>query len=160
MKFVPFVDRFLREIVGEYIINSMDSNNVAIVFAPTIFRPDMTDPSKAIMEVRLSQIIIKEIIDRKTILYEVMKSFKNQGIEKLTRSEQKLIAANPVMSVFSLQLLRPEAKTPIEIEDSLQIRAPVADLSIEDLNHSLSPSMISRMTKGNGRDEVLNKRAL
>jgi hypothetical protein len=43
----------------------MDCSNLAIVFAPTLFRPknpDMTNPAAAFNEVRLSQIIIKHLL--------------------------------------------------------------------------------------------------
>lgn len=37
----------------------MDSSNLAIIFAPTIFRPDMIDPMKAVMEMKHSKTILK-----------------------------------------------------------------------------------------------------
>ena len=34
----------------------MDSQNLAIVFTPTIFQPDMVDPMKAVMELKFSKV--------------------------------------------------------------------------------------------------------
>ena len=53
-------------------VNSMDSSNLAIIFAPTIFRPDMIDPMKAVMEMKLSKFILKEMIDRLSLLQQAM----------------------------------------------------------------------------------------
>lgn len=40
----------------------MDSSNLAIIFAPTIFRPDMIDPMKAVMEMKHSKTILKVLL--------------------------------------------------------------------------------------------------
>lgn len=67
-----YVIRFLREVSAESAINSMDSTNLAIIFAPNVFRSDMIDPMKAVMEMRLSKIIVRELIDRRYILQQAM----------------------------------------------------------------------------------------
>ena len=48
--------RFLREVSSNAAANSMDSQNLAIVFTPTIFQPDMVDPMKAVMELKFSKV--------------------------------------------------------------------------------------------------------
>lgn len=53
------VNRFLREVCACSAVNAMDSSNLAIIFAPTIFRPDMIDPMKAVMEMKHSKTILK-----------------------------------------------------------------------------------------------------
>jgi hypothetical protein len=50
----------------------MDSSNLAIIFAPTIFLPEMIDPMKAVMELKLSKAIVKDLIDIPTILQYAM----------------------------------------------------------------------------------------
>lgn len=67
-----YIVRFLREVSAESAINSMDSTNLAIIFAPNVFRSDMIDPMKAVMEMRLSKIIVRELIDRRYILQQAM----------------------------------------------------------------------------------------
>ena len=63
---------FLREVCRESAVNSMDSSNLAIIFAPTIFLPEMIDPMKAVMELKLSKTIVKDLIDIPTILQYAM----------------------------------------------------------------------------------------
>jgi hypothetical protein len=83
----------------------MDSHNLAVVFAPTLFRSDMTDPMKALMEIRLSQIILKEIIERKSILYNVLKLLRNNTQNEIKNSmNNKIMIENPIMSFRSLEV--------------------------------------------------------
>lgn len=63
---------FLREVCKESAVNSMDSSNLAIIFAPTVFLPEMIDPMKAVMELKLSKTIVKDLIDIPVILQYAM----------------------------------------------------------------------------------------
>lgn len=172
------VRRFLREVVQERAANSMDSSNIATIFAPTVFRPDMVDPMRAIMEVRLSQRIIREIIDRRAILYEAVRAFQ---------SRQFTVTENPLLSRAALQLLRPEQNAPPATpprpaalsqmskekelgrlsDEMAQLRLAVPPVErpsvaarMEEITHSLSPTMMGRMVgRSGGRDSVPVSRA-
>jgi hypothetical protein len=63
-----YVIRFLREVVSHSAENQMDAHNLAVVFAPTIFRPELQDVMKAAMEVKLTQVLLNEIIVRERML--------------------------------------------------------------------------------------------
>jgi hypothetical protein len=50
----------------------MDSSNLAIVFAPTVFHADMVDLMSAVEEVRLSKAVLKALIDHEGVLQRAM----------------------------------------------------------------------------------------
>eukprot|EP01032_Pedospumella_encystans_P027805 gene27805-31407_t len=73
-----YIVQFLREVCACSAVNAMDSSNLAIIFAPTIFRPDMIDPMKAVMEMKHSKTILKELIDRLAVLQHAMHLFTDR----------------------------------------------------------------------------------
>lgn len=81
----------------------MDSTNLAIIFAPTIFRPDMIDPMKAVMEMKLSKTIIKELIDRRSVLQQAMHIHTDR--RRATGEDSEVfIFENPIMASYESAL--------------------------------------------------------
>ena len=74
------MNRFLREVASFHSSNSMDAHNLSIVFAPTIFRSNVTDPIRAVMEVKLSQVLLEQIIVRHNLLYHAIQGFMGHAL--------------------------------------------------------------------------------
>lgn len=75
----------------------MDAHNLSIVFAPTIFRSNVTDPIRAVMEVKLSQVLLEQIIVRHNLLYHAIQGFMEHALQSRTSSapRQAMSAASP-----------------------------------------------------------------
>ncbi len=121
-----FFDSFLREVAAHHDQNQMDAHNLAVVFAPTIFRPEMTDPIKAAMEVKLTQVILMEIIKRERVLALTLLHWKDnfdRTTNNSSSSQQKvqmvpngvLIGNNPVLSRFYNEMLVKKGWTVFEV---------------------------------------------
>lgn len=140
----------------------MDSKNLAIIFAPTIFRPDMLDPVKAIMELKLAQVLIREILERHTILYSAVQQMMMASTNR-TPAETKELLGNPVLT--SLPVPEPRAYRRVESRSSQasqSVRSLIDGLgdlnttdsaNLEHLGETLSPKMIGRLggTRGRGK---------
>lgn len=157
-----FIRRFIREVVAESETNKMDSKNMAIIFAPTIFRPDMLDPVKAIMELKLAQVLIREILDRHTLLYAAVQQMLMTSASKMTPAETKELLANPVLT--SLPVPQPRAsyrRVDSRESNNRSVRSLIDGLgdlntseeaaSLEHLGQNLSPTMIGRLGGSRGR---------
>jgi hypothetical protein len=81
----------------------MDSTNLAIIFAPTIFQPDMIDPMKAVMEMKLSKLILKELIDRRSVLQQAMHIHSDRRIST-GQSAKIFIFENPILASYEAEL--------------------------------------------------------
>lgn len=83
----------------------MDAHNLAVVFAPTIFRSETSDPMKAVMEVKLTQVILMEIIKRERVLALTLLHWK-ENFDRSTSSRSQMvpngvvIGNNPVLNRF------------------------------------------------------------
>lgn len=89
--FVSVVN-FLREVWGHSATNSMDAHNLSIVFAPTIFRSEVTDPIRAVMEVKLSQVLLEAVVTKHNILFYAIDLFKQSNPPG--RAIPKVLAGN------------------------------------------------------------------
>ena len=96
----------------------MDSSNLAIIFAPTVFRSDMIDPMKAVMEMKLSKMILKELIDRLSILQQAMHMFSDRHRREkgLNNNSSMFIFENEVED-FDESLLNGELASKINISE-------------------------------------------
>ena len=124
--FFFFFYSFLREVAAHHDQNQMDAHNLAVVFAPTIFRPEMTDPIKAAMEVKLTQVILMEIIKRERVLALTLLHWKDnfdRTTNSSSSSQQKvqmvpngvLIGNNPVLNRFYNEMLVKKGWTKFEV---------------------------------------------
>ena len=50
----------------------MDSSNLAIVFAPTVFHAEMVDLMSAVAEMRLSKVVLQALIEHDDVLLRAM----------------------------------------------------------------------------------------
>ena len=135
---------FLREVAKESKTNNMDASNLATVFGPTIFRSSMDDPIKAVMELKVSHTILYNIILREMILQRATRLFKEHYRQKLG-STDRMLTDNPVLSSQKLEMS-------IDLGD-LNSLDPHQKSEIVDITSSISPAMISRMTRGGGGRE-------
>lgn len=62
-------------------VNCMDSSNLAIVFAPTVFHADMVDLMSAVEEMRLSKAVLKALIDHEGVLHRAMCLHGEKAVE-------------------------------------------------------------------------------
>jgi hypothetical protein len=106
---------FLREVCAHSTVNSMDSSNLAIIFAPTIFKPDMVDAMKAVMELKLAKLMLKEIIDRLSVLQLAMHFYTDRH-NAIGEVPQKFIFENPI-KVYDESLLEGDLASKMNISE-------------------------------------------
>lgn len=121
-------------------MNAMDSTNLAIVFAPTIFESPMIDPVRAAMEIKLSKVMLKELIDRRSILQHAMHVWRDHhrdlGVGEGESDKHGFIFENQVSA--SVQgLLGAELNGKMNIEEVRSITDNFTDRFASRLN--LSP---------------------
>jgi hypothetical protein len=109
----------------------MDSTNLAIIFAPTIFQPDMIDPMKAVMEMKFSKLILKELIDRRSVLQQAMHIFSDR--RKSTGQSSKIfIFENPILANYET-----------ELGDDLGAKMNISD--VRNITDNFSARLVNRM---------------
>lgn len=115
------VNRFLRDVAAQSSENAMDLHNLSIVFAPTIFHSETTDPIRAVMEVKLSQVLLEQILRRHNLLYVTIQHFiehaMNAGPAEHTNGEDLMAAVlrNPILSAY-----RPILETDIGDDEQVE----------------------------------------
>jgi hypothetical protein len=125
---------FLREVAGHSAVNAMDSSNLAIVFAPTLFQSDSMDPLKAAMEIKFAKIVLKELIDRRSILQHAMHIFGDRRRQS-GALEQPFIFENQIdASVVSI--LGEEFVSKMNIDEVRSITDNFSNRLNFRLNHS------------------------
>ncbi|KAJ1443997.1 Rho GTPase activation protein [Ochromonadaceae sp. CCMP2298] len=135
--------QFLREVSSESVLNAMDSSNLAIVFAPTLFRPDMIDPMKAVMEMKLSKTIIKEMIDRKGILQQAMHVYSD--MQKEARASARASASGGRLFIFE----NPIREYANVLDAELAAKLNVSE--VRDITDNFGAKLQSRMNAPAGR---------
>lgn len=112
-------------------VNSMDSTNLAIVFAPTICQADMLDPMKAVMEMKLAKVILKELIDRLSILQNAMHMYGDKR-RSAELSEKVFIFENPIKESYASAL-----------DEDLGAKLNISD--VRNITDNFSSRLVSRM---------------
>lgn len=115
----------------------MGADNLATVFAPTIFRSGMDDPIKAVMEIKFSQNILVNIIQRENILKTAIKLFKDtyrhkHGVDRNLTENPVLVSTN-LTNHMSLEILGTNDFNEVEKNE------------LADITSTISPAMMSRM---------------
>jgi hypothetical protein len=160
-----FIVRFLREVGAESAHNSMDTRNLSLVFAPTIFRFAMTDLIAATIDIKLIQIVMREIIERPTLLQHTVRFFKSMYAQKRTfdgrtgssspksssedafdvNEMEQLLRMNPFLSSLDMELSIPveEFTSGRNLPSGHQGGENLAEM----ISSGLSPAMVARMTR-------------
>lgn len=85
-----FIVRFLRDVGAESAHNNMDTKNLSLVFAPTIFRFAMTDLIAATVDIKLIQSVMREIIERPTLLQYAVRFFRESYTRRRTAGSEEV----------------------------------------------------------------------
>lgn len=83
----------------------MDEHNLAIVFTPTVFNPEMHDAYKALMELKITQTILETLIVKPYIFEYALRLFKQEHY--LLPQYQSLMEENPLFQMVSLDAPAP-----------------------------------------------------
>lgn len=165
-----FIVRFLRTVGAEAHANNMNTKNLSLVFAPTIFRFEMTDLVAATMDVKLIQSVMREIMERPSLLHHTVKCFRELYTTGKQQQQQLLQGRTNSNSSHSGSILSMDASTvPIDYAEIEQLiasnpmfsspefkkvleeldlsQAQKADLA--NISSGLSPAMVARMHRGN-----------
>eukprot|EP00981_Chlorochromonas_danica_P011644 scaffold4174_cov182-Ochromonas_danica.AAC.4 len=116
-----YIIQFLREVAAQSTENAMDLHNLSIVFAPTIFHSETTDPIRAVMEVKLSQVLLEQILRRHNLLYVTIQHFIERAMNAgpaVNANGEDLMAAvlrNPILSAY-----RPILETDIGDDEQVE----------------------------------------
>lgn len=132
-----YIVRFLRMAATESAQSSMDSSNLAMLFAPNIFRLEMTDLFTATVDVKLSQTVLRELLLRPKIIQNTVRVFRE---EYLASSENRAAA--------EAELLQNPVISSIEIRKELSLYGDMTSsqkAGMAAISTGLSPAMMSRM---------------
>jgi hypothetical protein len=84
---------FIREVATYSSSNCMDIHNLSLLFAPTIFRFEMTDLFTATADVKLVQVIMKAILQRPSIVHRGVKTFKDTHLRAILQQPSSSLSS-------------------------------------------------------------------
>lgn len=134
----------------------MDSSNLAIIFAPTVFLPEMIDPMKAVMELKLSKTIVKDLIDIPVILQYAMYLHEQNSSCLPTTGEQQRFLFPIDKSLFQDRTSKVEESllclSTSSLEDMSAVRHLTNQFSDRFLNRIAPRNTNSSNSPGGGTD--------
>lgn len=157
-----FVTNFLREVTQKTAQNNMDSNNLAIIFTPTLFRSEATEAMKALMEMKFSQMIVKEMLDRRSILQKAMRIHLEKNKLKYGENFTREFIVDRTQNLLldstnESNGLNQEETGLVRKESSMSEASAQSQIEgMKEISDGLSTSMLSRMAARGGRNRDSN----